>query len=322
MAVYQMKICSILSKVESQEGVDSTPGASDGFYATVGAIPNPVQFVRNENMSGKGSQLPGVPGPRRWPGIPVSVNLRGSGVAYSASVKPKADQLLRACGFAAAGSYTGGSEKWDYTFRSDVGTFESFSKYIYRGGKLYKLLGCRGLPSLRFALGGFASISAQLHALYTAPSDASLVAVTGEPTIGYPIMLSSAFQIGSGNYAAKHGEITIDCGRKIVPREDGTAASGYAGMEMVGDRTPTVVFQCEQTNEAGFTFWANLTAGTQMDCSFTIGSTQYNRIKVTMPAIQFESLEEADRDGLAMYRATCLMVSPTGVDDDLTITFD
>lgn len=322
MAVYQMKVCSILSKVEVTEGTDSTPTASDGFFATVGAIPNPIQFVRNENMSGKGSQLPGVPGPRRWPGIPVSQNLRGSGAAYAAGVKPKADALLRACGFAAAGTFTGGSEKWDYTFRSDVGTFESFSSYIYRGGKLYKCLGSRGLPSLRFALGGFATLSAQLHAMYSAPVDGALVAVTGEPTIGYPIMLSSVFQLGSENFAAKHGEITIDCGRKIVPREDGTAASGFAGMEMVGERTPTITFQCEQTNEAGFGFWTKLTAGTQMDCSFTIGGTQYNRLKATMPAIQFESLEEADRDGLAMYRASCLLVSPTGVDDDLTITFD
>ena len=85
-------------------------------------------------------------GPRAWQGIPVSVNLRGAGAAYSASVKPKCDALLRMGGFAAAGSFTGGLEKWTYTFRSDAGTFESFSCYLYRAGKNYKLLGARGFP--------------------------------------------------------------------------------------------------------------------------------------------------------------------------------
>jgi hypothetical protein len=250
----------------------------------------------------------------------VSQNLRGAGVAYAAGVKPKADALLRAGGFQAAGSFTGGSEKWDYTFRSDA--FESFSCYIYRAGKLYKVLGARFLPTLRFALGGYASLNGELTGVFVAPSDGALIAVTGEPSIGYPIMLGSTFQLGSENYAAKHGEITLDCGRRVVPRPDGTAASGYAGLQMLGERAPTITFEAEQTNEAGFGFWTKTMAGTQMDCSFAIGSTQYNRIKVSIPALQFERLEEGERDGIATYRATCLLVSPGGLDDELTLSFD
>lgn len=317
---YEMRLASILSKVEVTEGVDVTPAAGDGFYATVGAVPSPYEFARNENKSGKGSQLPGVPTTRRWQGIQVSQNLRGAGVAYAAGVKPKADALLRMGGFQGTGSFTGGSEKWDYTFRSDG--FESFSNYIYRAGKLYKALGGRFLPQFRFALGGYCALSGELVSLFTAPADASLVAVTGEPTIGYPVMLSSAFQIGTENYAAKHGEITLDCGRRVVARGDGTSATGFAGMQMLGDRAPVITFQAEQVNEAGYGFWTKAIAGTQIDCSFTIGATQYNRIKVVIPAMQFERLEEVDIDGIAGYRATCLLVSPGGLDDEVTITFD
>lgn len=320
MAVYEMKLASILSKVESVEGTDVTPAAGDGFYATVGPIPSPAEFVRNENKSGKGSMLPGVIGPRRWQGIPVSVNLRGSGAAYSASVKPKADAMLRMSGFQAAGTYTGGSEKWDYTFRSDA--FESFSNYIYRAGKLYKALGARAGGSIRLPVGGFATLQGQLQGLYALPTDVALVAVTGEPTIGYPILLSSAFQIGSENFAAKHGEITLDFGRRIVARGDGTAASGYAGMQMLGDRAPTISFEAEQTTEAGYGFWTKLMAGTQMDCSFTLGTTQYNKAVFTIPAFQFERIEESEREGIAMYRASGLLVSPGGLDDELTISFN
>ena len=322
MAVYQTRLTSILSKVEATEGADSTPGASDGFFATVGQLPNPAQFLENTNKGGKGSQLAGVIGPRAWQGIPVSVNLRGSGAAYSASVKPKCDQLLRMGGFQATGSFTGGSEKWTYIFRSDAGTFESFSNYLYRAGKNFKLLGARAIPTLTFAVGGFGRLDAPISAWYTPPVDAALVAVTGEPTVTYPVLLASGFQIGTENFAAKHGDITIDCGRKIIPRGDGTAVTGYAGMEMVGDRTPKITFECEQTTEAGYPFWTKLLAGTQMDCTFSLGATQYNKCDVSIPAMQFESLGEGDRNGIATYKAVSRIVSPTGVDDDISIVFN
>jgi len=91
---------------------------------------------------------------------------------------------------------------------------------------------------------------------------------------------------------------------------------------MLGDRAPTISFESEQTTEAGYGFWTKLLAGTQMDCSFTLGSTQYNKAVITIPAFQFERIEESEREGIAMYRASGLLVSPGGLDDEISIVFN
>jgi hypothetical protein len=135
-------------------------------------------------------------------------------------------------------------------------------------------------------------------------------------------MLTSAFQIGSENFAAVHGEIRLDLGRKIATRGGGGAAAGYAGMQLVPDRAPVLTLEAEATTETGFPWWAKLAAGTPMDCSFQVGATQYNRIKVVIAAMQFEKLEQFDTDGILMYRASCLLVAPAGGDTEITITFD
>jgi hypothetical protein len=322
--VRQMRISTMLAKVETTEGTDSAPAAAQGFFAMLSPPSVPGDFRRVSVHTGAGSMLPGVMGPHRVEQR-AEVLLRGAGAAYSASVLPKSDALLRACGFAAAGSFGVGTEKWDYTLRSTG--FESFSVYSYMAGDgtntvLHKLLGCRGLPTLHFPLGAIARLEANLRALYTAPADAAIVTPTGEPSLAYPVMLSSALQIGTQNFAAKHGEITIDLARRIEPRGGGIAATGYEGMEMLADREPTLTFEAEATTEAGFPFWANLIAATKMDCTFQVGSVQYNRVKVNIPVMQFERLEMTERNGVAMYRAACILVSPTGINDEITLTFD
>jgi hypothetical protein len=318
MATRLLKLATMLGKVESPEGTDATPAAAEGFYALITPPDPQVDFYVPNVHTGKGSQLPGVIGARRFEGQ-AEVLLRGSGVAYSASVKPKADALLRACGLAAANTATPGSEKWDYTLRSSA--FESFSFYVYLDGVITKLLGARALGSFTFPVGAPARLSAGLRALYTAPADGATVVPTGEPTIAFPVMLASAFQIAAANYAAKHGEIRLDLGRRIVPRGDGTSATGYAGMEMVAERTPVITFEAEATTEAGYPWFATLLAGTQIDCSFTVGATQYNKVTVTIPAMQFARLETFDKEGILMYRATCNLCDPAGGDADLTISF-
>ena len=322
--IRQLKISTVLSKVEGTEGSDAAPAAAEGFFAMLTPPVMQQDFHRSNVHTGAGSLLPGVTGARRIEAH-VEQLLRGAGAAYSASVKPKADALLRAGGFAAAGSFGVGTEKWDYTLRSTA--FESFSTYLYVAGDgtstvLHKLLGSRCLPQLKFPLGEQARLIAELRAVWTDPADAALVVPTGEVTIQYPVMLASALQISTENFAAKHAEITLDPGRRIEPRQDATAANGYAGMEMVADRAPTLTFEAEATLEGGFPFWAKRKAGTQMDCSFQCGTAQYNRVKVVIPVMQFEGLEYGDRNGIPIYRATCLLTDPAGGNAEVTVTFD
>jgi hypothetical protein len=319
-----LKLATLLAKVEDPEaeGEDSLPLAANGLYAMVAPPAPAADFQRVAPYTGGGSLLPGSMGARRWEKH-VEVPLRGAGAAYSLSVIPKADALLRMGGFAADLDDTENAESWTYAPISSG--FESFSVYLYLDGVLTKLLGCRALPSFVFPLGGPARVVGELRSLWTDPADAATVVPTGEPTTQYPVMLSSLLQLtpsGGDPYAPKHGEIKLDLGRQITPRKDASAATGYAGMVMLAGRAPVLTLEAEATLEDDFAWWDALAAGTQIACSFQVGATKYNQLKVNIPVMQFEKLEQFDAEGILMYRASCLLVSPTGVDDDLTIVFD
>ena len=171
-------------------------------------------------------------------------------------------------------------------------------------------------------MGGFAKLDGAVSALYTAPIDAALVAVTGEPSLTISGDAGFRLQDRRGQLrgqARRHHDRLRPHDRAAGRR---TAVTGYAGMEMVGDRTPMITFEAEQTTEAGFAFWASLLAGTQMACSFSLGATQYNKVDVSLPTIQFKTLGEGDKNGIATYKAVCQIVSASGVDDDISIVFN
>ena len=316
------KNVSILMKIESSEGVDASPVAGDGFWAVAGSAPEPVLEANLLDDVARGSltKLPPAPDGPVHMKFSFKVPLRGSGAAYSGSVKPKIATPLRICGLQETLTTTGGSEKVEYKPRSSG--YESATTYVYLDGLLYKMLGCRGTVNFVTRAGGLMYAEFSIEGTYSAPTDTALVAPTGEPADQFPIFVSSAFQVGTENYAAPFQNINVNLNTILTPRIDSTKADGIAAINLV-DRTPNGSFDPEAALVATFGYYTKWKAKTLSDMTFTLGSVQYKRVKFDMPSVTFDTITPGDRNSLAIFTVPFKIGSNTAAgDDELVITFD
>ena len=65
----------------------------------------------------------------------------GQGTAYSNTVRPILDPILRASGLSATLDTTSGSESWTYEPQSDPNEMSSGTFYLYERQQLFKCLG-------------------------------------------------------------------------------------------------------------------------------------------------------------------------------------
>ena len=323
MALLNKRV-SLLAKVEGTYGTDATPGAADGFWGVAGSAPSLVKQDNNLDNVARGGVLskmqPAAPGPRHWK-VSCQIPLRGAGAAYSTSVKPKISALMRACGFQETVTATPGVEKVEYKPRSTG--FESISFYYYLDGLLYKLLGARGSVNFVLKAGGLCMAEFALEGLYADPTDASIVFPTGEPTtLPAPTFLSSAFQIGSENYAAAIESINVDMKNTLFAAPDSTKADGVGGIYLL-DRNPDGSFNPEAALAATFNFYSKWKAQTLQDMSFQVGADQYNRVKFSVPEAALTDIQPQDRSGLAAFQIPFKAVSSSANgDDEVVVTFD
>lgn len=314
---------SILAKIESTYGVDAVPVAADGLYAAIGGLPEIVQEANTLNDVSRGGVLskmqPAPPGPRSFR-FSVRVPLRGRGAAYSASVKPKVGTLLRACGFSETLVTTGGSESVTYKPRSSG--WESASIYVYLDGLLYKMLGSRGNVNFTMRTGGIAFAEFTLDAFYADPTDVAAVFPTGEPTLPPPTFVSSAFQLGTANYAAPFQSINVDMKNQVVLLPDSTKADGIGSVEIV-DRIPDGSFDPEAALVATFNYYSAWKSQTLQDMSWQLGGVQYNRVKFTLPEVALSQVTVGDRNGAAIFTTPFTIVSSSSAgDDEVQVVFD
>lgn len=322
MALLNKRV-SLLAKIETAYGTDITPAAADGFYGIAGTVPEPVMQENTLDDVTRGGTMsilpPAEPGPRHLQ-VNFRIPIRGAGAAYSATVLPKADAIIRAAGYQRTLTTTAGSEKVEYKPRSTG--FESVSLYYNVDGLLYKLLGSRGNINWVSKNGSILYAECTMQALWTNPSDVAIVAPTGEPTVLHPVLLSSALQIGTENYAAAIENINVNLNQTLFARPDSTKADGIGAIEIVG-RIPEGSMDPEAALVAAFDYYGKWKAATKMDLSYQHGSAQYNRIKFSCPQITFKNVTGGDRGGITMFNTPFKIVSDTAAgDDEITITMD
>lgn len=309
------KNVSILMKIETTEGVDASPVAADGFWAVAGSAPEPVLEANTLDDVARGTltKLPAAPDGPVHMRFSFKMPVRGAGAAYSTTVKPKCSVPNRICGLQETITTTGGSEKIEYKPRSTG--LESATTYVYLDGLLYKMLGCRGNRNVVTRAGGLMYYEYTIEGTYSAPTDATLVAPTGEPTDQYPIFVSSAFQIGTENYAAPFQNININLNNTLTPQIDSTQADGVKSIHLT-DRNPDGSFDPEAALVATFGYYAKWKAKTLTDMSFTHGSAQYKRVKFTLPQVTFNTITPGDRNGLAIFTVPFDIGSNSAAGDD------
>ena len=307
----------ILAKVESTYNTDSTPaGATDAV------------LVENPSWSMEGTRMIDRPTVRNNIGtlqqiyagtlmqVSFDVELKGAGSAYSASNVPEIDALMRSCGFSSTVDTTPSSETVTY---APVSTgHESCTIYYYQDGLRHIITGCRGNVSFNMETGNYGRASFTMTGHASAVSDTAMATPTYLSTVP-PAIIGGAFTIDS--YSAVISALSFDASNTIATPPDFNAADGYSAVQITkrdfnGSFDPEAVLVATEAFEANFKGGASMALATG-----DIGSTQYNKYSVSMPAVYYRSMSMGDRDGVRVYDMPFGAAESSG-DDEVSILFD
>lgn len=266
----------------------------------------------------------------------LRVEPKGRGAAYTSSAVevPDVHRLLRAAGFDAAVTTTGGSEKWDFTPTSGTGTPASVSSWLWGEGEVWKVNGMYtdlkitsdgpGIPGWEFPFAG---------TMVTDPADTALPSLTYTvPTVVPPTATNVAFTLGNLTAGVvKSFTFALNRGYDQA-RTNLNTSLAHAGFQP-GPRDPVLECVVEATSLQGSPFTAtsaydpwslveNATSG--LAFSLVVGGTQYNRWKLIFTQCQVSDAEPVEGEGSAALRKLTIRPYVVGDQDnsDITIRFD
>ncbi len=314
MALIKRRV--VLAKIESVYNSDPTPDTTNNSiqceepaWSHVGARMTPRNPVRG-NLSPLKSLYGGT-----LIQLVLKCEVKGPGSAYAAAVRPEIDPLLRACGFSSTVDTSVGTETVTYV---PVSTgHESVTIYIYEDGTLYKLTGGRGNVSFS------AETGQPVYATFTITGHVSTMTDVSLPTPAYdttnpPLFLSAGFSVHS--YSAIINTLSIDAANAVAMAPSANAADGYGEVRLTG-RDFGGSFDPEKVVVATHNPIAIWKAGTVAAMSIgPLGSSQYNKYDMDLPAVYYAEVGPGDRDGIQTYGLNYKAIGSSG-DDDLTIVF-
>lgn len=330
-------VIGMLLKLEASYAAGGSVAAgSDGFLLAEPAVPT-LEYLHD----GAHAAPPAITGFQRRVApsgeqfsVPVKHEAKGPGAAYSASVLPTPHIPLRIAGFDAAVDTTGGAEKVTYTpTPGAVGFGSALAEFYARqqkwpGTAIYATLDritAEGpvVPMWEFTL----------HGLPGAIADATVPSITYPAlTIDPPKATNIGFTLGNfaSNAIVKRFELVMD-GPTPTPRANQNASSGHAGFARGGRRQPILTVCVEATalqstpyhHANGLDPYNLFKAATELDCSLTVGGTQYNKFKIQPGKVQLAGPPEEDEvDGVACW-VLRLQCNPTSINNnnDVSIIF-
>lgn len=275
-----MRVQSLLAKVESTEGTDATPSGANAIRLAapvsleVGAD---AQNHREDAVTEALGHLGPIAPSAKTCAVTIRWRARGFGAAYSASNLPEADPLFQACALSQTVVTTGGSESVTYDVLS-TGQ-KSCTIYIYEDGKLHKITAARGNMSVSAPAGQPAVFTFTMRGIYNAATDTSLVTGTYSGATAEPLFKGSSSLSYNSVTSLICRSYELDLGNSIAPRLSANATDGLAGFH-VTNRASTARFVVEDPLVATTDFEADWAAATARALYVTVGSTQYNRVKV------------------------------------------
>ena len=304
----------IAAKVEAVEGT-----AELITVAEAGIIAIDPKFDLDVKMYDRGnvmlntlSKLPGTPGARSGK-ISFTAELKGSGVAYSAVVKPAIGLYLRACGFAETIVLTAGSESATYAPASTG--VPSLTISMYDDGMIKTIAGARGTVKLDSKLGEAIIASFEFTGIYSALTTAAMITPTLEASVP-PILLNAALTIGGA--AAVCESFGVDMGNTVGLRSSMNSATGYLSA-VITDRKPTAKLDPEMSTTS--TAYTNWLAGTSVALNVgPISNGNYNKVQITAPKLVTTKVGDADRNGNQIASSDFSLCMNTG-DDEISIAF-
>lgn len=305
----------LAAKIEATEGVGETISASDGgILAIEPKVDVDIKMTERNVFMFTLSRLTSIPGTRAARVI-FKAELKGAGSVYSAMVKPAIGKYLRACGFAETIDTSTGTEKATYTPAS-MGV-PSLTIECYEDGVAKRIIGARGNVKISGRIGEHVLAEFDFLGVWDGIRDASMITPTFEGTTP-PILLSAQFSVA--NYGAIITGFDVDMANTIVLRENINTSTGFISALITG-RKPNGKINPEMTSVGTHDWYGKWVSGTTGALNIgDIGTTQYNKVKITSPKVAYTKISDADREGLAVADTNFELAMDTG-DDEIEIIF-
>lgn len=283
---YNLRIEGLLVEEESTYGTDPTPSPSTNGIRAVGRIWPAVGSewaFENTRADVLSNSLVGVaPGPAygRIVNLDFQTQLMGAGAAYSSStpVRPDIDPLLVSCGMARTHDDSGDSESVTYDL-VDTGHL-SCTVYAYAGGKLFRIVGCRGTWTWNPLAGQLGVIRWQMQGMLSAaPTEASVPAITYDSVIP-PAAVGMGLALtpdGESAWSPNTAGLEIMCGQELERLDDVNGADGLEGFEIVATN-PMVRFVARTPDLSDYAYPTYSQNRLVHEIDLQLGTTQYNRV--------------------------------------------
>lgn len=277
----------MLLKKEVTYGVDPTPvAASDGvLLRNISIMPLEADFVDRSIDGAAMGHMESIPVGAQMM-IDGEAEFSGSGAAGTA---PKWGLIARLCG--CAETLTAST---DAKYNPISSAFESGTAYFYFAGKLHKLLGVRGSPSLSLSAKGIPVIKYKLQGLYGGITDASIP--SGLSLAGWtkPVAVNKLNTPAVSLFGATLGwyDFSADFANQVVYRN-------VPGQEdiIITDRAPTGSITIVDPTIATVDFFTTLRGATLGSMTLTHGTTAGNIVEVTSAYTQITKVGYEDKDG-------------------------
>ncbi len=202
-------------------------------------------------------------------------------------------------------------------FRPISDVIPSLTQASYEDGIRKLVEGSRGNVKFSFKAGEPVMMEFDFQGVEAGVTDAAFLANVTYETTKPPVFLSALFSVDA--YSAKIGEMSVDMGNNLAERDDVNDSRGVVSYALTG-RNVTGSFNPEMVTVATHDFHAKWFTGVEMSVDCSIGSVAGNKFRVYIPKAQYTKIEDEDRDGLQVAKASfCLNGSVTPGDDEITI---
>lgn len=193
----------------------------------------------------------------------------------------------------------------------------SLTQGSYEDGIRKLIKGSRGNVKLSFKTGEPVMMEFDFQGVEAGVTDEAFLANVTYETTKPPVFLNALFSIDA--YSAKIGEMDIDLGNVLAERDDVNDARGVLAYALTG-RNATGSFNPEMVAVATHDFHSKWFSGTEMSVDCAIGSVAGNKFRIYMPRVQYTKIDDEDRDGLQVAKASfALNGTVTPGDDEITI---
>lgn len=277
------------------------------------------QMTPDDRLTGLVTRLPDIPGTRHVE-IRGEAFVRGAGSAYSASVRPEIDALLRACGHSATVDTTAGQERVTYAPLTGTTMGETVRAAIYTesagagAGPRVVTVAAHGTGRFISRVGEPTMFEFRLVGLYSAPTNETLLTAS-IPSVAPPPFKGAAITPASWSVT----EMTLDLGATWQLDLAAESQEGFRGV-FLADRRPTLTADPQYVALATYDPYTLRNAATAQTVQYQVGAAQYNRMQITANAARVIDVRTINRNGIRAYRLELLLAAPT-TGDAYTIVF-